>query len=205
MPDIKSLALKSCCVALLFAAAPIIARAEDGIVEATLAARGLDADALGLIDNILAHDAIAEPIGVGAGVRALLAAPHTAAAVIDAVRLPPSKANTAPPLAWTAPDDLPKAAGDFITQLVDGMLAVRPRLHGAISPTCCDAAAMIETLGQTGQTAPALIALAEGLHLGALDGAVGAALSFERWLVAQATTDDHLVQALATVPGRRFS
>ena len=205
MPDIKSLILKtSCCLALLITIAGS-ARADDGVVEATLAARGLDADALGLIDNILAHDAIAEPIGVGAGVRALLVAPHTATTVVDALQLPPSMANTAPPLAWTAPDDLPDAAGDFITHLVDGLLAVRARLHGAISPTCCDTTAMIETLRRTGQTAPALVALAEGLHLGALDGAVRAALSFERRLVDQAATDEHLVEALATLPGRRFS
>lgn len=192
-------------LAVLLAGLNGAARAGDGDVEAALGARGIEAGMLGLLENVLAHDAVADPVGVGPGIRRLLAAPQDTIAVVNALQLPPSMVNSAPPLAWTAPDDLPAVAAAFVVQLVDGLLAARARLHGAVATDCCDVAAMTAALGATGQTAPAFTPLIANLNLGALDGAVRNTLSFERRVVDRIAEDDGLVEALALIPGRRFS
>jgi len=175
-----------------------------------LEARGLGSDALGLIENVLAHDDIDEPLGLGGASIRYLRQPLATPEISELLDLPKPWVQRAPPIGWSPPEDLPESVRQFIHSLVEGVAAAQARLNAAAPESCCDREAMLAELASAARTAPAFEPLVEALQLGDLDDTVREVFSIERSVremlaATVAGSEDELAAALKLVPGRRFT
>ncbi len=184
------------------------ANADTQVLEA-LQARNLGTDALALIENVLANDDIPEPQGLGGASMRYLRDPLASPEISAILDLPAPTPAQAPPLGWTPPEDLPDIVREFIAHIVSGMAAAQNRLSGAVSESCCDRDAMLAEIASADRTAPSFEPLIAALALDDLDMAVREARRIETLaLTALAPLEQDssaLYEALASIPGRRFT